>query len=836
LKYSLDHIAVITKGILLASDSGGTIEHILLDSRRLIFPETSLFFALRGPKRNGLEFMEELFRRGVRHFVVDRRFDPAGMPGAGIILVEDSLRALQDLAAFHRAQFELPVIGITGSNGKTIVKEWLNQLLEEDFRVVRSPRSYNSQIGVPLSVWQIEAGHELGIFEAGISEKGEMERLARVIRPAIGIFTNIGETHSEGFQDRTEKLQEKLRLFEGARVLIYCADQEEPALALSSRRAVSPSPAPDPEKRFPELFSWGRNRQAKLRLMSVGRERGGSKLLVSYEAEEYALWIPFTDDASLENSMHCIALLFYLGLKPEEFAGRLARLTPLAMRLELKSGINNCSVINDSYSADPISLRIALDFLYQQHQHPRRTVILSDFFQTGREESSLYSELAGLLGEKKPDRLIAIGERLSIFRDLMGKSGIGEILTYPSTESFLQDMHRLSFRNETILLKGARVFQFEAIDRRLSNQAHQTVLEISLSAMANNLRQYQGLLTPATKLMAMVKAFGYGSGSYEIANLLQFHKVDYLAVAYTDEGVDLRKAGIRLPIMVMSPEESSYAALVEYNLEPVIYSFRVLQGLDSVLRQQGIREMPVHIEMETGMHRLGFPTPDIPGLAEALSSSFCRVQSIFSHLAASADPQQDAFSARQFSLFLESAGMLSDALGYPLLRHISNTAAITRHPDWKLDMVRLGIGLYGIESGDTKQLDLQEVSTLRSTIAQIRTVKEGETVGYDREGWVSKDTVVATVRLGYADGYPRSLGNGAGKMWLKGKLVPTIGSICMDMTMVDITGIPDVEENAEITVFGGELPVREVAHWARTIPYEILTGVSQRVKRIYFEE
>ena len=851
MKYAMEHIREIVQGEFLQFRRNDPVEHLLLDSRRLIFPDTSLFFSLKGPRRNGSLFMEELYRRGVRNFVVEE--SPAAhliagtgaapeaaavtpgtaaaaatsFPEANIILVRDSLQALQELAAHHRRQFVLPVIGITGSNGKTIVKEWLNQLLEDEYHIVRSPKSYNSQIGVPLSVWQLKEAHELAIFEAGISRRGEMRRLSAILRPTIGLFTNIGEAHSEGFDSLADKAAEKLQLFEQAELLIYNKDQPATEKAI---RAWLPA-------QRPTLFSWGRAEDATLVILSMD-QRGGTAtdITARYEGQTFSLAVPFTDDASLENILACVSVLLHFRQPVDSIRSKLQRLLPIAMRLELKNGINHCSIINDSYSADLSSLSIALDFLSQQQQHARRTVILSDFLESGLEGSALYAEIGRALRQKQVDRLVGIGSRISAHADIIGQWFPGETVFYPSVDHFKKDLHHLHFRDETILIKGARVFEFEEIDRWLSEQIHQTVLEINLNAMAHNLRQYRQLLQPATKMMAMVKAFAYGSGSYEIANLLQFHGVDYLGVAYADEGVVLRKAGIHMPIMVMNTENSSFDSLVEYNLEPVIYSFPLLRSFDRWLKKEGLLSFPVHIELETGMNRLGFPLKELGELGPALQQAAFKVQSVFSHLAASEEAQQDPFSRHQGSSYLAAVTKLQEFLPYPFLRHIANSAAIIRHPQLQLDMVRLGIGLYGIDSADSHQLDLLEVSTLKSTIAQIKSLHEGDTIGYNRRGIAGPHTRIATVRIGYADGYPRSLGNGNGKMWVKGRLAPVIGSVCMDMTMIDITGIPDLGEGDEVVVFGNELSVNQLAHWAQTIPYEILTGVSQRVKRVYFEE
>jgi Alr-MurF fusion protein len=852
MNYSSRHISGIVKGEFLQFRGDDTIAHLLLDSRRLIFPASSLFIALKGPRRDGKGFVEELYRRGVRNFMVQDRVVTAAMPDANFILVKDTLAALQQLAAWHRKQFSIPVIGITGSNGKTIVKEWLNELLEADYHIVRSPKSYNSQTGVPLSVWQLQPAHELAIFEAGISRRAEMRKLEDIIQPTIGIFTNIGEAHSEGFSDIAEKAAEKLQLFDRAGVLIFCNDQPETMKAISLWRSQLAAGTTG-EVASPKFFPWGHGADATLRILSQEKTVDWTTIGVSYDGTDFDLTIPFTDDASIENALHCVCVLLLLCRPTHQIRLRLQQLSPIAMRLELKSGINHCSIINDSYSADLSSLAIALDFLSQQQQHARRSVILSDILESGRPESVLYTEVARALQQKNVDRLIGIGEHIGAHSALISEWFQGACVFYPTVAAFRQDLHHLHFRDETILLKGARIFEFEEIDRLLTEQIHQTVMEIDLNAMADNLRAYRQLLQPATRVMAMVKAYAYGSGSFEIAGLLQFHGVDYLGVAYADEGVALRRGGIRIPIMVMNTENSAFDSLVEYNLEPVIYSFPLLRSFDRWLKKEGIPAFPVHIELETGMNRLGFPPEEWDELILALPAVSFKVQSVFSHFAASEEAEQDLFSRGQGAAYLAAAARVETALGYPFIRHMSNSAAIVRHPQFQLDMVRLGIGLYGIDSSrDPSRLplrsaelsaasqsgqdpELQEVSTLKTTIAQIKHLRNGETIGYNRKGIAGPGTVIATVRIGYADGYSRNLGNGTGKMWLKGRLAPTIGSISMDLTMIDITGIPDVREGDEVVVFGKELSVSQLAIWADTIPYEILTGVSQRVKRIYFE-
>jgi Alr-MurF fusion protein len=825
--YTLDRIAGILQGTLLQTGPKTPILYLLQDSRRIIHPESSLFFALHTARRDGHAYIGEAYKAGVRHFVVSHPIPLENLGGAGVLLVGNTLEALGNLAAWHRAQCSLPVIGITGSNGKTIVKEWLNQLLGDRYRVVRSPRSYNSQIGVPLSVWQIRPEDTLGIFEAGISLPGEMERLEPIIRPDYGILTNIGAAHDEGFGSRTEKLEEKLRLFGRAVWLIYC--QDDPLIhqqVQSFKESIHPGI---------QLFGWSKRTgtSASLEVTRIHIGEGKTTITACYQTVSQQITIPFSDEASIENALHCWCQLLLLQVPETAIRAAMENLQPVAMRLELKQAIHQCTLINDSYSADLDSLYIALDFLGQQHQHPRKTVILSDFLETGQPDVEVFGAVAQALKQRGIDRVIGIGPHISQFSGLFEQ----ESLFFADTDDFIRQFPHLSFRDESILLKGARAFAFERISRVLELQAHQTVLEIDLTAMAYNLQMLRQLLRPTTRVMAMVKAFSYGSGSYEIANLLQFHKVEYLAVAYTDEGVHLRNSGITLPIMVMNPETGAFETLVAHHLEPEIFSFSMLRAFRGYLEEEGIQRYPVHIKLDTGMHRLGFAPAEVGELATWLrADASMEVKSVFSHLAASEDPQEDSFTLLQEQRFVEGCRTLEAALSYPFLRHLDNTAGILRHPDFQFDMVRLGIGLYGVNSANSISLNLQEVSTLKTTIAQVRHLEPGETVGYNRRGKIVRPSVIATVRIGYADGYPLSLGNGAGKMLVKGLLAPTIGSVSMDMAMIDITGIEDVSEGDEVIVFGGDLPVQQVAGWAGTIPYEILTGISQRVLRVYFEQ
>ena len=825
--YSIKHIAgIINSKTVVNTDAN--IEHLLIDSRTVLFPADSLFFALKGPRRNGHSYINELFQKGVRSFVVSEKMEEE-YTGATFLQVADTLQALQLLAAWHRKQFSIPVIGITGSNGKTIVKEWLNQLLEDNYRIIRSPKSYNSQIGVPLSVWPLNKSHELGIFEAGISQSGEMEKLQRIIQPTIGIFTNIGEAHSENFMSIRQKVNEKLRLFTDVDALIYCKDYPDIHEAIAGLWQQLNKGRSKPFI----LVNWSTVSEASLQILTIYKEDGNTQISADWNGQQQQITIPLTDNASIENAIHCWCLLLHMGLTAKVIAKKMEQLEAVAMRLELKNGINHCSIINDSYSADISSLKIALDFLQQQRRHAKHTLILSDILQSGKSEKELYQEVAQSLQQRGVNRLIGIGERISQHQSQFKQVEKLETIFYGSVDAFKKDFKHLQFKDETILLKGARIFEFEQIDRLLEQKVHQTVMEVNLSALVSNLKQYQQQLSAGTKLMVMVKAFAYGSGSYEIASVLQYHKADYLAVAYADEGVELRKAGITLPIMIMNPDESAFDVLLQYNLEPEIFSITILRAFENYLKKQAIQQFPVHIELETGMNRLGFAENELPVLLEVLKTNVFKVQSVFSHLVASEDPLQDDFTNQQAALFLHLSKQVQDVLPYPVLKHIANTSGISRHPSLQMDMVRLGIGLYGI---DNHSKNLTEVSTLRSTVAQIKKLKKGETVSYGRRGLLKRDSVIATVRIGYADGYPRTLSNGAGRIWVNGKLAPIVGSICMDMTMIDVTEIPDVKEGDDVIVFGNALPVSQVAQWAQTIPYEILTGVSQRVKRVYYEE
>jgi len=801
---------------------------ILIDSRNTILnPPTTLFFALIGERQNGHHYISELYNKGVRNFVVSE--EPKELEkfrDVSIIMVENTLTALQQLVAFHRNQFDVPVIGITGSNGKTIVKEWLFQLLFQDKNIVRSPRSYNSQVGVPLSVWQLNADHELALFEAGISKKGEMERLEAIIKPTIGIITNIGEAHSENFKGMAPKVDEKLRLFYNAKVLFYCKDH-----AIIEERI-------NVEKKFKAVkkFCWSRQAEADLKITDVVRRHRKTDIQGIYCHKVISIQIPFSDDASIENAIHCWAVLLYFGNPNDRVQSRMDQLAPVAMRLELLEGVNNTTVINDSYNSDITSLNIALDFLSHQNQHDKKTVILSDILQSGVSEDVLYKTVSEMLQKKKISRFIGIGEGIGKQRDHFH---VPDAVFFPSTQEFLNNLGNIRFSREVVLLKGARHFGFERIGKALQRKVHETVLEINLMAMIHNLNFFRSKLAPSTKLMVMVKAFSYGSGSFEIASLLQYHRVEYLGVAYADEGIELRKSGITVPIMVMNPQQDSFAAILKYQLEPELYSLRSLHTFLAALKTSITTTnspFPVHIKLDTGMHRLGFEEKEIDQLIKELNENQnIRVQSIFSHLAAADDPEQDEFTHRQIKSFSQLSSRVLKHLNYPVMRHILNSPGILRFPQAQFEMVRLGIGLYGITAIQKEQQHLEQVSALKTTISQIKTIPKGETVGYSRRGVATADLTLAIVPIGYADGYSRKLGNGKGKMLINGALAPTVGDICMDMTMLDITGI-SVKEGDQVLVFGKNYPVTNLAKNSGTIPYEVLTGISGRVKRVYHQE
>ena len=818
-EYNISKIAGITGKSLIRDNV--IIRLLLTDSRRLISPSDTVFFALEGGRHNGHDYIKDLYTKGVRAFVISETYEIAKeLSDANYIRAADTLAALQQLARYHRKSFQNPVIAITGSNGKTIVKEWLFHCLSAVKSIARSPKSYNSQVGVPLSVWLLEQDNDLGIFEAGISQPGEMEKLQEIIHPTIGILTNIGEAHQENFISMEQKIDEKLTLFDNCDILVYCVDHD-----LINTRIEN--------KNLPgsvRLFKWSFTNKADLQIMNIKKESTCTLLTGIYKGKSYNIEIPFTDKASIENAVHVWAALICLNTDREVITKQMSSLPPVAMRLEIKQGINNCTLINDSYNSDINSLAIALDTLNMQSQHKEKSLILSDLLQTGRDKQELYKSIAELVKDKKINRLIGIGI------DIYTNSGIFEITGtfYKNTGEFIERISDHEFRDEAILLKGSRHYEFEKISAILEHKTHLTRLEINLDALVHNLHYYRSLLEAKTKIIVMVKAFSYGSGSYEIANMLQFQRADYLGVAFVDEGVSLRQAGITIPILVMSPEPGSYDQIIKYQLEPEIYSFRSLELFDEAVRRNQEISYPVHIKIDTGMHRLGFLESEVNMLCARLTGSGnLKVISVFSHLAATDEPAHDEFTRVQIERFNKISDRLIKALGYKVLRHILNTSGIERFPDAQFDMVRLGIGLYGASTFN--QDKLRNVSSLKSTISQIKKVPADETIGYGRMGSLNKEVTIGIIPIGYADGLNRRQGNRRGKFLIKNKFVPIIGNICMDMCMVDISDT-DVKEGDEVIIFGDDYPVSEVAKQLDTIPYEILTGISGRVKRIYFHE
>jgi Alr-MurF fusion protein len=819
MNYSLEDIGRIVKGFS-SLHSNPLIQTLLSDSRSFVEPETSLFFALKGLRQDGHMFVLDLYSRGVRNFVIDHQLPEfKDLEEANFIIVPDTLKALQALNAYHRKKFTIPILGITGSNGKTIVKEWLFQLLKKELHIVRSPKSFNSQLGVPLSVWLLNESHELGIFEAGISKVGEMEKLKEIIQPTVGIFTNIGDAHQSNFIDYKHKISEKLKLFADCKLLIFCKDHH----LIESQITMNP------QFEDIKLFSWSRKFPADLQITEVIKFQDKSIISAKYRKQKLSISIPFSDEASIENAIHCWS--FMLAVFPEiEIGDRFMNLSTVAMRLELKEGINDCTIINDSYNSDIGSLAIALDFLNQQHQHSKKTLIISDILQSGRDESGLYKSVADLVHNKQISRVIAIGDaiaRNAYFFKI-------PITFFSTTVDFLARLNKDDFQSEAILLKGSRAFEFEKISLALQQKLHTTILEINLNAIIHNLNYYRSLLKSPTKIMAMVKAFSYGSGTYEIANVLQYHKVDYLGVAFVDEGVALRKAGITIPIMVMNPDPQGFEAMIEYHLEPEIYSISILNDFYQSALRFSIEHYPIHLKLESGMNRLGFAEQDLePLVLQLRTMRSLSVRSVFSHLAASDDVQLDSFTNEQFERFDSMCRFLHENLDTPFIRHILNSSGIQRFPSKQYEMVRLGIGLYGIDPHSKDHL--QQVSRLKTRISQIKLVPKNETVGYGRKGILQRDSRIGIIPVGYSDGLDRKLSNGVGRVIVNHQIAPIIGNVCMDMCMIDLTDI-QASEGEEVLIFGEENPITEMARILDTIPYEIMTSISKRVKRVYLME
>ncbi len=801
----------------------------LTDSRQVRHPEQCIFFALKGRLQNGHQYIEELYAKGVRYFVVSEVQDSKKYPEAEFLLSKNTLETLQQWAAFHRSQFNIPVVGISGSNGKTIIKEWIYQLLHRDLYIVKSPKSYNSQLGVPLSVLQMQAGHQFAIFEAGISQTDEMEKLEQIISPTIGIFTNIGSAHDEGFCSLEEKIAEKLKLYIHCKTMIYCSDYELLHKAITEKLENV------------KLLSWGFESNSGISVKKLKQQSNSTELEINFNGVKQQLQVPFSNSASIENAIHCIVLLLHLDFNSENIQQRLFALQQsVAMRLEWKAGINQCMLIDDTYNNDLAGLRIALDFMEQKHQQAGvsgKTLILSDIPESGIAPEVLYSTVLRWINDYGIDKFIGIGPAISAQASLFKE--LGKKYFFQKTDDFVSAIEEeIPFRQETILIKGARSFEFERIVRHLRKRTHSTVLELDLNALLHNFNVYRKHLNPGTKIMVMVKAFAYGSSSYEVARLLQYHKVDYLGVAYTDEAVELRKKGITAPIMVMNAAPESFEQLVKYKLEPSVYGFGMLSQLIERLSQlpDNLLPLPIHIELDSGMHRLGFAPEEAEKIAVILTenSNLLLPVAVFSHLAAADEEEQNEFTEEQIRIFEQFSTKLEERLHRKLNKHILNSAGITRFPQYQTDMVRLGIGLHGIDPNGFYSRELQAVATLRTVISQVRKVEAGSAVGYGRHSHADHDRKIATLAIGYADGLMRACGNHIGQVLINGKICPLVGNICMDMCFADVSGT-DAQEADEVIIFGPDLPIELLAKAVGTIPYEILTHISGRVPRVFFD-
>ena len=814
MSLSTKNIAPIINAKWYENSNSIVIDHISIDSRSLQNGKTTLFFALVGPNNNGHIYIEELIQKGVQNFVVTSI--PENLKDkANFLLVENSIVALQEFAAYYRNLYQFPIIGITGSNGKTIVKEWLNFLLNPDYTIIRSPKSYNSQVGVPLSVISINEKHNLGIFEAGISTRNEMEKLEKIIRPTIGILTNIGTAHDEGFDNLGEKIKEKLKLFAHSEILIYNKNKTVEAFINSKIKT----------------FSWSCKEETADVFIKIKRVLDKTVLEIHYLGSKFDIKIPFQDDASIENAIHCLMILLYLKYDFETIEHRMELLFPVEMRLKVKNGINNSTLIDDSYSSDFQSLKIALDFLESQKQYKKKTVILSDIFQSGLTNEELYSKVSQLILSNKINKVICIGETISEY-----KNKFINCTAFKNTEAFVSEFDSLNFGDETILIKGARVFEFEKIVALLEEKTHETVLEINLNAISHNLNFYKSKLKPTTKMMVMVKAFGYGNGGFEIAKLLEHHNVDYLGVAFADEGIGLKNSGIKMPIMVLNPETTSFSAIIQHQLEPEIYSLKGLNSFLQLAKQKKLNAFPIHIKLDTGMHRLGFEEENMADLISVLKDNkYVNVKSILSHMATSDALEHRDFALLQIDLFEKLSSKIISELQINPIRHILNTSGISNFSQAQYDMVRLGIGLYGVSNDANEQRFLENVGTLKSIISQIRTIEKGESVGYGRRFVAKKTSIIATIPIGYADGISRHWGNGLGFVTINNQKATIIGSICMDMLMVDVTELK-CQEGDEVVLFGTNPTVSFIAEKLETIPYEILTSISQRVKRVFYRE
>ena len=822
--YSIEKITTLI-GARRYGSADGNIRWILTDSRSVCFPEETLFFAIRSERNDGHKYIADLYRRGVRNFVVDEL--PEGYSkayaDANFLKVPHPVEALQRLAERHRDEFDIPIVGITGSNGKTVVKEWLYQLLSPWMVVTRSPRSYNSQIGVPLSVWLLDERSQIGVFEAGISQKGEMQALRDIIQPTIGVLTNLGTAHQENFSSMEEKCLEKLKLFHDTKAIVYPFDDETVRSCIAKYDYKG------------EKIAWSmKEPAAKMFVKAI--EKSGTSTTVSYvfDGMEGRYTLPFIDEASVANSVTCAAIALHMGLTTEQIASRMPDILPVAMLLVVNEGQQGCTLINDSYNSDINSLDIALDFMSRRPDHAgrKRTLILSDIYQSGKSGETLYKEVSDLARTRGVQKFIGIGPEISANADAID---IPEKHFFADCHEFIASQEFGTLHDEVILLKGARRFSFDLLTELLEQKVHETILEVNLGALVNNLNHFRSYMKPTTKLVCMVKADAYGAGAVEVAKTLQDHRVDYLAVAVADEGVTLRRNGITANIMIMNPEMTAFKTMFDYKLEPEVYSFRLLDALVKAAQKEGITGYPVHIKLDTGMHRLGFnPQTDMDELISRLKRQNAVIpRSVFSHFVGSDSDDFDNFSAHQFALFKEGSDKLQAAFSHKILRHMDNSAGIEHFPERQLDMCRLGLGLYGIDSRDNSLIN--NVCTLKTTILQIHPVPKEETVGYSRKGILTRDSLIGAIPIGYADGLNRLLGCGRCYCLVNGKKAPYVGNICMDVAMIDVTDI-DCKEGDSVEIFGDNLPVPVLSDVMGTIPYEVLTSISGRVKRVYFQD
>ena len=800
------------------------IERIEIDSRNIVFPETILFVALDGAKSQGIDFIPELIERGVEHFIVEEKYrDKCVLLKGHFYFVSNPLFAWQSIVAFKRKEFTLPVIGITGSNGKTIVKEWLFQLLSSHYSICKNPKSYNSQIGVPLSVWGLDEKNDLAIFEAGISKPNEMEKLEKIIAPTIGILTNIGDAHQANFQNLEEKVREKLKLFVHSKFLIVRKELIELYKnSFADLQAVNPNLS---------LIQWSDREGADAYIQLDTKNK---KLQLEFQGKEYQITLIQTETFYLENLIHCVLTILVLGYDLEIYLSKLSSLSGVEMRLELIQGIQDITIINDTYNADLDSLMIAVQYLFAQTPQTKKSIILSEIQQSGEASQQRILEI---LKDKDISQLVLIGQTFIDQADLFKKLRTEKISFYISTEDFLNYQDASQFKQHTLLIKGARRFQLEKIVQLYRKKTHTTYLKVHLNALKNNLRVFTKLLKPETKIMLMLKASGYGLGSIELAKQLEGERVDYFAVAYTDEGIELRNCGIQKPILVLNPEIEALPKLLEHHLEPEIYSLGILKKLIAELNTLNNPSISIHLKLETGMHRLGVTQEEINEVIALLKEhSFVHVKYLMTHLAASDESSLDAFTEEQIYKFSSLSDYIEKELSYKIKRHVLNTGGIIRHSVHQMDMVRLGIGLFGFDSTGVVQPQLQNTISLLSRIAQIKTVSSGDTVGYSRKGQTIRDTRIGIINLGYADGYFRNFGNGVAQVYIKGQYAPTIGNVCMDMIMIDITYCKNIEEGDEVELIGAHISAADIAAKANTISYEILTSISNRVQRVYWED